>query len=250
MTQSHLGELKLRRVFARELAGDDAAHAHACPTCKAKLKAIEDEQKRFQAEIPFERFAAGVQRAARSAKAAPSRQKWVAPLLALAASLLVVMGVKVAPVVEADLSSRATNRIKGSASIEVRIGSVTNGPQREAAANAPEALGPGERVRIRYQAGPYRYLTTLAIDDLGVVTPLYPEAGKSLPVQGKGELPDSVEFTGKGHERLIVVLSDEPFDVDEMARKAREAFTRAGGLTNMGPLEVPGEQFHRTFLKP
>jgi hypothetical protein len=64
-------------------------------------------------------------------------------------------------------------------------------------------------------------------------------------------LPDSVEFTDAGTERLFVILSDQPIDVDAARRAARAAFERAkGDILRVSALELPGEQFQRTFLKP
>jgi hypothetical protein len=129
------------------------------------------------------------------------------------------------------------------------------GPQRRASPNpaSPEALAHGERVRIGYTPGDHRYLTSISIDDRGEVTPLYPEAGRSLPISGREQqyLPESIEFTGTGTERLVVVLSDEPLDVEEVKRAAQKAFDEAHGeVSRVDRLDLPGEQFHRTFLKP
>jgi len=149
-----------------------------------------------------------------------------------------------------------TNGIKGGADVVVQIGGAPGSPQRSASIGAPETLSPGERIRIGYQPGGHRYVTSLSIDDHGEVTALYPEAGRSLPV-GKGVattpryLPDSVEFTGKGNEQLIVLLSDQALDVETVKRAARAAFERAGrDLARLPALDLPGEQFRRTFVKP
>ena len=90
----------------------------------------------------------------------------------------------------------------------------------------------------------------------GQVTPIYPEAGRSLPI-GKvvglspSYLPDSIEFTDAGTERLFVIMSDQPIDVDVARRAARASYDRAkGDIMHMPALELPGEQFQRTFIKP
>jgi hypothetical protein len=52
-------------------------------------------------------------------------------------------------------------------------------------------------------------------------------------------------------ERIIVVLSDQTIDVDTAVRAARAAYGKAGGnLARMPSLDLPGEQFVRTFAKP
>jgi hypothetical protein len=64
-------------------------------------------------------------------------------------------------------------------------------------------------------------------------------------------LPDSLELTGAGIERIIVVLSDQPIDVEVARKAARAAYDRAAGdLGRLSKLELPGEQFTRTFAKP
>jgi hypothetical protein len=257
--ESHVGELALRRFRAGEALADVETHASACADCRARLKGLDDEQRRFEQEISFDRFAAGVERASRSREAprptAASRAvrslRFMVPTLSLAAG--------VALFVTFSSRERAHNGIKGgdgaAADITVRV-AAGDGPQRTASVSAPEALAPGERVRIGYRAGKHRYLLSLSIDERGQVTPLYPESGRSVTL-GKvvgaapSYLPDSVEFTDAGTERLFVILSDQPIDVDTARRAARAAFERAkGDILHMPALELPGEQFQRTFIKP
>jgi hypothetical protein len=257
-TETHLGELKLRRLSAGELAGSDAetsrAHAAACALCGTKLRALADEQRRFEEAIPFERFAAGVERAARTPKAVPTpRLRWLYPVMAVAAAGLV--SVSAYSLIEA--GQPGFNHLKGTGSgIEVVVAGPANGPQRQASENpfTPEALSSGERVRIGYKNAEHRFLTSVSIDDQGQVTPLYPEAGPSLPAASDRQvhyLPGSLEFTGKGTERLVVILSDEPLDAAQVQSAAHEAYDAAhGDVTKLDHLDVPGEQFHRTFLKP
>jgi hypothetical protein len=251
---NHLGELALRRHRAGEaLPGDAGAHIAACAECRARERALDDEQRRFEQEISFDRFAAGVERAARGADRRPrgALRAWMAaPVFAAAAAVLLVVSFRPGP-------RRGHNEIKGSADITVRVAGST-GSQRTAAPGAPEALAPGDRVRIGYIAGDHRYLLALSVDDRGTVTPLYPESGRSVPAakdagNATRYLPDSLVFTEAGTERLIVILSDRPLEVDAARRAARAAYDRAkGDILHLPPLDlpVPGEQFQRTFIKP
>lgn len=248
----HLGELKLRRLLAGELPGSEAPAVESCPSCRTRLRALEEEQRRFEEEIPFERFAAGVERAARAPRGTgvPGWRR-LGPLAALAATLVVLVGARVL------LEPREpSNRLKGGAQIEVRVAGAQGGPQRQASADpaVPEPLSPGERLALGYRPEGHRFVAALSLDAGGEVTALYPETGRSLPVpsgSGTHYLPDSLVLTGRGLERVIVVLSDEPLGVEALGRAAREAYRRAGGdLTKLERIEAPGEQFHRTFLKP
>ena len=265
----HIGELELRRHRAGEPLGEAgpaiAAHAGTCADCKARLRALDDEQRRFESAISFDRFAAGVERAARGARPAPRRlpaRVWALPTLAMAAAVAVVVTFH-GRASNVDVGAGASGRhvpppgwdgIKGGAGMTVRIAGAAG--QRTAQVEATEALAAGERLRVGYQSGGHRYLLSLSIDEHGVVTPLYPEQGSSLTVPAAVPsathfLPDSVELTGAGLERIIVVLSDQPISVEAARAAARAAYDRAGGdLVHLPRLDLPGEQFVRTFAKP
>jgi hypothetical protein len=65
-------------------------------------------------------------------------------------------------------------------------------------------------------------------------------------------LPENLELTGKGDaaERLVMLLSDEPFSPDTVQRAAAAAFQSVDGdLKRFPRLALPGEQFHRLFIK-
>lgn len=251
----HPSELTLRRLLAGETV-DAAAKAHAdgCDACRARLDGFQAEQARFEAEIPFERFAAGVERAARTprqTKARPLSSPNVRFALALAASLVAMVAAQ--RLVPADAP---TSRLKGGADVEVIVAGANGGPQRVASVDpaTPEALGPGERVRVGLKAGAWTYGVVVSVDESGAVSAVYDANGQSLALAKSDAtqfLPDSLEFTGKGLERVIVVLSDRPLTLDEVTAAARARYEAAhGDLTHLAPLDVQGEQFHRTFLKP
>src|SRR6516164_8878210 len=136
---AHASELSLRRLFAQEVvAADVKAHADTCEQCRARLKVIEEEQRRFEAAIPFERFAAGVERAGRNPRQveAPARG-WVRYAMAVAAGLIVIAAVPA-------LLPHNGSRVKGGTGIDVIVAG-KDGPQRTANQATPEALTPGER---------------------------------------------------------------------------------------------------------
>lgn len=256
---AHESEWTLRRLSAGELAAAEAARARAhtasCAACGATLRGLEGEQARFEAEVPFERFEAGVERAVQrqrrgeSFRAPPRR--WVATTMAMAASVLVVLLAR--PLLEGAGHPQGRNGIKGGAVAELRIGGGT-GPQREARKDAPEPLDYGERVMLGYEAGEHRYIAAVSVDAIGEVTPLHPESGESLPVEPGAAmhwLPDSWELTGSGAERVVLVLTDAPLKMDALVDAARKSFEAANGdVEHMALLDVPGEQTHWVLLKP
>ncbi len=261
----HVGEHALRRLRVGELPDADAqaarAHTLGCGHCRARLRALDEEQQAFQARISFDRFEAGVRRAARPRRdvPAPGATRWLYPAMAVAALALLVVGA--GPLTAALTDPTGTvgpNRLKGSgAYVELRISQGEDGPQRAASVDGEEPLSSGERVRIGYRPGDRRYVLALSVDETGEVSPLYPEAGESLGVElpsdpdGTAWLPESLEFYGDGAERVVVVLTDEPLSLEDAAAAAARAFDVAGGdVTRLPSLDLPGDQFHRTLLKP
>jgi hypothetical protein len=147
-----------------------------------------------------------------------------------------------------------TNRLKGGATAELRIAG-DDGSQRAVPSGDTDTLQPGERVRVGYVAGSYRYVLALSVDEAGAVSPLYSESGMSLPVEPPGDkrhwLPESVEFTGSGDERVMVVLSERPLKVDEVVAAARRAWESARGkVAEMSTLGVDGDESHWLLHKP
>jgi hypothetical protein len=254
----HPSEWTLRRLHAGELQADEATrtrtHAASCEQCGAVLREAEEAQRQFEAGLPFERFEQGVKRAEEKARRQEQTrtggsQRWMGPLVALAATVLVVVAVR--PLLEANPLPGV--RTKGGAVAELRIGG-GDSSQRMARTDVLEPLAPGERVRLGYTPDARRYVLALSVDEAGEVTPLYPEAGQSLPVEpgaGTHWLPDSIEFTGSGTERVVVLLSDAPVTVEEATAAARQAFEASGrDVARMPPLYMDGDQTHWVLLKP
>lgn len=253
----HIPELALRQFRIAELDAAAQAsgqrHLSGCSSCRSRLQALEQEQRAFEAEIPFERFVGGVNRAARARPPLGflARPTWLRPALSLAAVFAILAAA--GPLLLAS-RPRAHHRTKGAAAVEVRVSTGENGPQRVATPGAPEALARGERVRIGVLPEGHRYLVAVSVDAGGKVTPLYPETGVGVAVSPSSTmqyLPGSLEFTGPGLEDVVVVLTDAPLTVETLAGAASAAYGRAhGDLHALGRLEVGGEQFQQLLLKP
>lgn len=234
---NHPGELELRRLLAEEpLPATVGEHVRACEQCTATFERLRREQEAFQAEIPFERFAAGVEKAVR-VQQRPQRSGVTNArfLMSLAAVLVALVGAQLV------LQGRGPEtRVKGGEAVDFVVAGATG--QRNAA--PLEQLAAGERLRIGVSG--HRYVLALSIDERGEVSTIYAEAVKA---EGQTWLPDSVEFTGTGREHVVVVLSDEPIAEQPVAEQLKERF-KAGGLGQLQPLAVAGVQVHRTFIKP
>jgi hypothetical protein len=242
--------LLIRRLHAGELSGDEIArtksHVASCRRCAETLAELERETAALPKEIPFDRFAARTLEKAHP----PLRRRipWAGMSMALAASLAIV--VVAGPVRHALFGSDShRNAHKGGGFVELYVGG--NGVPPRLAGDR-EALAPGERVRVGYEVADHKYVAVVSVDESGQVTPLYPESGKSLRAEttpGMHVLPDSVEFTGAGYERVITLFSDQPLTVESISGAAKKAFEKAGSVEGMGPLDIPGEQTSKLVRK-
>lgn len=237
LAMKHPGELTLRRFLAEEaLDGETTAHIRSCSECSARLEKFKDEQRAFEAEVPFERFAAGVGKSARLQRQAPRNTSLMTVVVALAACFVAFFSGK-----QIIAENFASTRIKGGASVDFVIA----GPAGQRPAAELEQLASGERVRIGVSG--HRHVLALSIDDASEVSTVYAETVG----EGQTWLPDSLEFTGKGREHLVVILSDSPVQAEAVTEQLKERFKGASGdVTKLAPLEVSGLQVHRTFLKP
>lgn len=236
---SHPGELTMRRYLAEEaLDATVLAHLKGCGECDGRLAALRSEQAAFEQQVPFERFAAGVEKAVRVQQRTPVARK-TTPLnlaLALVAMLVVLVGLRFA------LQPEPPSRVKGG---EETVEFVIAGAKGQRTAAPIETLGAGERVRVGVTG--HRYAAAVSIDERGEVSTLYSEA---LEGRGRVWLPDSLEFTGSGKEVVIVVVSDQPIDTPGLGTQLAERFKAHGDLAQLGTLDVNGVQVHRTFIKP
>ena len=261
MSELHVPELTLRRIFAGELkdpSGEAARkHANECGACKAKLRVIEEEQQKFEKQISFDRFKAGVERASRGKTGAPSTV--VGFVMAAAAAILVVF---VVPALiafngfrDSDLPTRFNNT-KGAEAVDMYIAPADNGPQRTASSTTPELLSSGDRVRLAYKANGYHYVTVVSVDEAGEVTPMYPERGLTPKVSdpfAQTLLPGAWEFTGKGAETIVILFTDGPLEMNDVLIATKDAWERSGGkVSELPEVYIPGlqiGQIHRTVLK-
>jgi hypothetical protein len=247
----HPGDLTLRRLRAGEFASAEAEaieqHTARCGRCRARLAAIDDEQRAFERAIPFERFAGGVERAARvptPKRATPAwlRALWAMPALGLVGAAALVL---LAHPAGRDLAGPAgLNRSKGAAVDAVlRIAGPDGRSQRALLPDGNLRLGPGDRLRVGYETDRARHLVLLSLDDQNVMTALFPDTGTALsgasvrvePTASATYLPGSIQLDGAGNERLYLFLADGPFPVDAAVAAVRAARTAAGpkGLPGM-----------------
>ncbi|MBN2575366.1 MAG: DUF4384 domain-containing protein [Deltaproteobacteria bacterium] len=250
---NHLPELALRRYRAGEFSAEQCQetdrHLAVCAPCRSRLRMLVEEQRAFEREIPFERFAGGVERARRVPRQRP-RRIWFAGLGGALAAAAVALFLARTP-------ATGFNRTKGSTvQATVRVASAVASAQRSVPPGSQEVLEPGDRVRLGYRSEEPRYLAAVSVDDTGEITLLYPETGPALaisPTATTTYLPDSLEFTGEGREKVFLFLARKPFDSMAAKQAVKTALESAKGdlaiLAN--PTFAGGQQvFSWLFRKP
>jgi hypothetical protein len=247
----HVGELRLRRFRAGEISGPEhdhiAQHTSECAPCRSKLRQLQEEQRQFEHDIPFERFAGGVERAARVPRVKPPRVWALSSAFALAAAAAVVL--MVWPFGKPVEIARGHNQLKGGPAALMRIASA-NG-QRSLQPTEATALRSGERLRLGYSTSAPGFLSAVSLDERGEISTLYPEGGGSLAVaatNGTAYLPDSLELTGAGLERVFLFLAERPLDAESVAQVVRQANSQAkGDLAALSLPVFPGRNDVRGF---
>jgi hypothetical protein len=216
--------MRVRRLAAGELAGDERArteaHLAGCARCQAVTRELEAERARLQADLPFDRFAAGVAErlAAPAAPARPRRLRAVGLALAAGVALAVAIpaGLRVA-------QDESPLRIKGGAELSVYV--------REGDGARP--LAPGEPVparatlRVGLSPAGRRFAAVALLDAEGAVIL---HAGRTEA----GVLPGAFEWTGPPEGTLVAVLADAPVDAaalaDRLARGGPSAASPGGDV--------------------
>ncbi len=193
----HPGSLTLRRLQAGEAVGGEVSeHVTSCDVCQAELARFTQEQQAFEQAISFDRFAAGVERAARQQTKPAPRRQWPQVVLALAASVTLIAGVQL--VLSRVEPAGGGNRLKGGASIQMEVAGA--GPQREpflpaAAGNREEKMA--VRLFGRRKMRTYRHIVTPD------AAPPHPQPSETIKVNasksaGARALPPRLATTGRG----------------------------------------------------
>jgi hypothetical protein len=216
--------MTLRRLAAGEL-GPEArtraeGHLHGCARCQATARELEAERRALHAELPFDAFAAGV--AERLAgQGTPARPAWRRALpMALAASLLLGVGLPTALRLSGGRGGLATDdgtRLKGAAAAALHV--------RDGAGSrllAPgEPVPPGASLRLAFAPAGHRFAAAAVIDEDG---PALLATGPANQAPGQ-----AFEWTGR-RGQLVVVFDDRPVDGPELlSRLAR------GGAATAAP---------------
>lgn len=245
----------VERIALGELPAEKLASARAAllaePDGAARLAALERSTHETMAVHPPEQVTAEVRRRAeglgRSEAArrsiARSTIRWGAPLLAVAAAVVLVV------VTRPGAGPDDADRIKG---LEPQLLI-----HRRSAAGATTLLHagdsarPGDSLQVSYVSAGRSFGTIVSVDGAGAVTLHLPRQGGqavALQPQGTATLPSSFELdAAPGFERFFLITSSSPFDVETVVRAVTLlAQDSARALT--APLQLPAGLAQTSFL--
>jgi hypothetical protein len=212
--------MRIRRLAAGELSGDERArteaHLAACARCQEVEGELAAERGRLAAELPFDTLAAGVAERLARAPERP-RRRLLRAGLAIAAGLAFALAVP--PALRVGRDDGPSTRMKGTADLTVWV----------QGAGGPRALGPleplpaGASLRVGLSPAGRRFAVVALLDADGAAVL---HAGAAEP----GVLPGAFEWTGAGEGTLVAVLDDAPIDAAALAeRLARDGAAGAAG---------------------
>lgn len=230
--EAHLRLHELRRYRLGELDGapleGSRRHLESCAQCRARLEAMEEDERAFAASTDFARSSAEILARFETAKE-KKRPGWLGlPVLLRVATASALVLALVLPLTGLFEPKGPGLRTKGEASpiLEMFVRDAS-GIRR---GQDGMTLHAGDSIQFRYRAAGYGYLMIVSVESNGAVSPLYPDAeDQSVPVRPDGEhlLEGSIVLDdAKGRERILAFFSAAPLESSAVAQSIRE---RVGG---------------------
>jgi hypothetical protein len=230
---------QIQRLAAGELEGAVRErielHLAGCDRCQASSRALEEERRVLEAELPFQEFAAGVaEKLAKNESSHRRRTRWIlsAVPVALAAGLAFVFFIP--QLFQEDPLRRTGPVLKGGTRIIVHV---PEGNGSRVLANK-EPLPQGGSIRLTLSGATGKQVVIALVDADGVSI-LY--AGR-VPT---GPIPGAFEWTGAGKASLVAVVSDDPVDSQLWATRL-ERHGVAGAVDPGDKVEVVARELWRS----
>jgi anti-sigma factor RsiW len=241
---THLSSLQLDALALDALPADTRAaaseHLAACATCRAHAEELATLRSHFTVKV-LPRTAPALRRP----PAWRSAWRWVVPLLAVSAAVLVVL--------HPPAEDGPAYGVKGGTTLQL----FAHRGERTWKVEQGEELAPGDQVRFRVEGGGLPYVLLVSVDGAGQVNTYHPFGGARsalLPDGALVEIAGSVVLdTAPGPERLFALFSREPLAFDTVLPALREL--AAGGATairhhTMLPVPAGAQQATFLFEKP
>ncbi len=241
MTQHEIDKFELVSYFVGDCDSETRArvakHLTTCLECNRKLEQLKRERTEFLQAHPFESFASRAQARRRSSALQ------VGPVYALAATLVLVVGLSI---VLRPRQKAEAFRVKGASGIALFVKSGEESVEKR----ADNVYHPGEYVQITCSCAEADKLILLSIDEAGGISTYFPAQGDTSVAVAKGQnvpLPNSIlldDYLGK--ELFVAVFSRQPLYVPAVLETIRGAYKEKPDLEALS-IAVPNGEV-RTIL--
>lgn len=237
---NHLRLFELQKLRLGELKSE---HPASCAECRARLDALEREERDFLSSTNIAADSAAILARLENAERAPRLKRWMFAVPALA--LTAILALTLFPKPNADPE---TTRIKGGA---IDLEMFVKDAQGIHPADDGARLREGDAIQFRYRAGGRRFVFVASVAADGTVSPLYPDAEQSsIPVSPSGThvLEGSIILDdSRGPERFFAFFSDEPISFDEVQRALKSSIQESD-VTRLQEVEIGREDVDETSV--
>ncbi len=244
----HIGKIELEELVTGSVSTAKRVelekHIEECSECRAKLNALKEEQANFLEQLPFNPELYQIDEKKNQIEEKKSEPKVVSfPKMITSIAALFIMAVTLLylrPSQESEMftmKSGTEMRIV----VEERSGAIV---ERER-----DIYYPNEQIQICYTVPQRSFLLLVSLDSSATLSRYFPTYGdRAMEVSAgvKQPLPNSIRLDSYiGEEKLVMVLSPDPFDVDMVETEIRNAFL----ADTLEQLAVSGSLLVRTISK-
>ena len=223
----HPSRYELDKYVAKESSKDLSAHIDACDTCRAYISRRREEQSILMAQMPVEQFLRRISE--RTEKGLVSKPLvWRLGFATMAAAVIaaIIFGVRYL-----NVDTGQNGRSSSSEPLEEMrwMGNrfatrvyVKRG--RNVFVHGDTWVKPGDRVRYEVVAdsGHPAFAAVVAIEGEDVLVVLPSDTSQAARVNGKTEIPGSVDIGGDAENtEILLIVRDTPFSLDSLRTEIR-----------------------------
>lgn len=191
-------------------------HLGGCETCAVYVKQLQEEQKMFNSEMPYN---GSVDETDTGILHFP-KMKIISSIAAL-----LIFAVSIQFTLRENVSiEQQTIALKGAEQISFFVENDTGGVEERDS----DIYYPGERIQVCYSTVATAYLTLFSMDSNGTLSRFFPTSGTTSTKVEPGislPLPHSIRLDSYiGEEKFIMVFSAEPLSIQDVEEKISFAF--------------------------
>jgi len=222
MSENRIPDFYWEQLALGELDPEMSEKLMSLPEAESRLASLKKDNEAFLNEFPPEWMASALKKKSENSKTLPFKRAFtVLPLVAAAAlAFALVLPRESSQVIPP--SGEAGIRIKGGTELKIYKAS-----QEDALVlSQGDQVFQGDQLQLSYVSSGEEYGVIFSVDGRGVATLHYPEYGTRSAQLDPGTVDLSYSYIlddAPGFERFYFVFAQDPFDYDDIIKKARNA---------------------------